>query len=187
MIYTPDSYKFRTQEEKEICEKLAESENVKVEEWVKNRYSLLGKLGSYMPDFRKAQNTKRSWRLNRSRYIDSINAWHSSTQGKRFHRQLGRFLALRAPLYREKLDTDLEETINCGSVTEATLEGLVALNSLKTHILIEKLYIEPDLEKHVLILEFLDLAYSQIGDISSKLENNENLSLDDFRLLEDLK
>ena len=29
MIYTPDSYKFRTPEEKEICEKLAESENVK--------------------------------------------------------------------------------------------------------------------------------------------------------------
>jgi hypothetical protein len=46
-------------------------------------------------DFRKSKDTESQWRANRYKMLRGIRRFHNSTEGKRQHRQLARFLATR--------------------------------------------------------------------------------------------
>lgn len=176
-------FKFRTDEDKDACIKLAESNKQSLEEWVKHRYKILTQLDNFMPNFRQSQDMKRNWKLDRKRYVSAIDKWHNSVAGKRFHRQLGRYLALRAPLYQESLVAD---SLDKSSEEYYSTMAKIAINSMMTHLLIESLYIEPDLDEHMQMREFLKMTEAYLSDIFSKLTNNENLTQDDLTFLEEI-
>lgn len=176
-------FKFRTEEDKEACIKLAEANQQSLEEWVKHRYKTLTQLDNFMPNFRQSQDMKRNWRLDKNRYVSSMNKWHNSVAGKRFHRQLGRYLALRAPLYRESLVAD---SLDKSSEEYNSTMAKIAINSMMTHLLIESLYIEPDFDEHAKMREFLKMSEAYLADIFSKLTNNEQLTQDDLTFLEEI-
>lgn len=50
---------------------------------------------SRVKDFRKGQTQKGNWRKGRWKIMKGIKQYHRSTAGKRFHKKLGRFVALR--------------------------------------------------------------------------------------------
>jgi len=171
--------KFKNQSEQAICEEQAKSDGVELNEWVKRRYRLLGKLTIHRPDFRRKQSASRSWKLNRARYQKGIDRWHASTSGKRFHRQLGRFLALRAPLYKEGLTNEGLSQLGYSE----RIEDLVALHSLKTHLVIEKLYVVPDVSEHDMMQEFLDLSLVHVGEAISAVEAGSPLDDDTMEFI----
>lgn len=79
---------------------------------------------SRIKDLDRSRNSKRAWRLNRRKYLKGIRKYHKSTEGKRFHRKLGRLNATRD--YGDKYE-DLNELA-------------VGVQSLLTHMLIEESY-----------------------------------------------
>lgn len=84
-----------------------------------------------LKDFRKSQNTKSAWRKNRFTYLKGIRKYHRSVRGKRMHRSMGRFLALR--YFPSKRPT--RESLEC--VKDLILK---ASSSMRTHIYIEEGY-----------------------------------------------
>ena len=84
-----------------------------------------------LKDFRRSQRTKSSWRKSRYSYMTGIKAFHRSIKGKRFHRSMARFLALRYfPLKRPARES-LEHVKDL---------ALKASSSLRTHLYIEEGY-----------------------------------------------
>lgn len=111
-----------------------------IQEFITGRRALIPKL----KDFRKSQNTKQSWRKNRYKMKKGIKAFHKSTEGKKFHRSLGRYLATRVSKsnrhnenYNDKYD------------------ALKGLSSLRTHLYIESGYYKP-LEEQLDFELFMD-------------------------------
>jgi virulence-associated protein VapD len=49
-------------------------------------------MGSLFKDFNRANAAKRNWNTNRFNLMTGIRRYHHSTEGKKFHRQLGRFI-----------------------------------------------------------------------------------------------
>lgn len=73
---------------------------------------------SRVKDYEKSKLAKKNWRLNRAKMMKGINKFHKSTKGKKFHRKLGRHLAMR----------------DSSSELSSLKESLVSLQSLKTHL-----------------------------------------------------
>jgi hypothetical protein len=48
-----------------------------------------------LKDFRRSQAAKRAWTTNKLDYTFGLRKWHHSLEGRRFHRNLGRFLSSR--------------------------------------------------------------------------------------------
>lgn len=115
-----------------------------IELFLKSRESIIPKLKS----FRKAQASKAAWRKNRYKYMKGIKAFHKSTEGKRFHRSLGRFLATR---------------MHSGDKGKLTMgygerfESLKGISSLRTHLYIDTMYYRP-LDEQVDFDLYLDEA-----------------------------
>ena len=101
----------------------------------------------HIKDRKKQRDAKNNWRRNKHKIKKGMNKWHKSTKGKRFHKSLGRFNALRE-------DTPLE-TINIRH--NVVTEGLMALATIETHLLIELKFYEPDFEA---LSEFLLITES---------------------------
>ncbi|MDK1290153.1 hypothetical protein [Pseudoalteromonas umbrosa] len=72
-----------------------------------------------------SKKAKRNWRHNRKAFMKGIKKFHSSTSGKRLHRQMGRFLAFRITSSGTKSSKMLRETL------------LKAVSSMRTHLYIE--------------------------------------------------
>jgi hypothetical protein len=102
------------------------------ETFIKRRRKLIGKLR----DFRKSQDNKASWRRFRFKMYKGLKTWHKSTKGKRFHRQLGRFLATKMTENLDKVELERYETLK-------------ALSSLHTHMYIEGEYFRPSIDEDV--------------------------------------
>lgn len=97
-----------------------------MELFIKRRQSLPG-----LKAFRKKQNTKQQWRANKYEMLRSIRRFHSSIQGKRFHRNLGRFLSNR--IFREPLiNASMFQTESYNDVKDL----LKSLSSLETQLYI---------------------------------------------------
>ena len=79
-----------------------------------------------LKDFRRSQASKRAWATNKLDYTFGIRHWHHSLEGRRFHRNLGRFISTR--INRNVLSTT--------SVNEDSL-SVVELNQLENQILKE--------------------------------------------------
>jgi len=87
-----------------------------------------------LKNFRKSQNTKSAWRKNRWSYLKSIKRFHRSIRGKRLHRSMGRFLALRNVPTKRPARESLER------VKDLVLK---ASSSIRTHMYIEEGYYMP--------------------------------------------
>jgi len=113
---------------------------------------------------KKSLQMKNFWRTNAFKMKKAINKWHQSVQGKRFHRNLGNFLAthltrndLGLGLKRESLDLNTDINISIDSVSNA----LLGLNNIKTHLILELQYFERDLEA---LEEFLEIFFKFLDD-----------------------
>lgn len=123
-----------------------------VNEFIKRRREMVGKI----KDFRKSQQTKQSWRKYRNKYMNGIKGFHKSTDGKRFHRNLARFLVSR--ITDESIDMNLYDFA----------EVLKSLSSLPTHLLIELQFYHP-LEEQATYEEMLDEVFPIIYKTLDKL------------------
>jgi len=164
--------KFLTEEDRQLTEKMAEAGSLPVDTFVKHRMTLLGKVNRFKLNFRKSQDAKRQWITNRDNLMAGIKRFHKSVQGKRFHRNLARFLSDRSSYYKESFDEDNQIR--------------VALNSLKTHLIIESNYFIPDINEHLSFNEVFRLSIPIMNEIISKYESGEELDDDDYSILQDL-
>lgn len=121
-----------------------------------------------MKDRRKSGMTKAAWRKSRFKYMKGINRFHKSNKGKRFHRDLGRFLATR----------DLKSL----SYSECQ-ELVVPITSCLTHAYHELEWyksIEEDVDYEI----FLEEVYDEVLSMLVKLKSyNANLKEDTEFLL----
>ena len=104
-------------------------------------------------DRKKSKDMKNNWRRNKTQLQKGIKKWHKSTQGKRFHRALGRFNALT----ENKNDLDV--------ITDA----LFGLNSIETHLILELKYYEPDIESLSQFLQIIEFFNEDIFKIKEQL------------------
>jgi hypothetical protein len=113
-----------------------------------------------LKDFRKSQNAKAAWRRNRPSYMSGIRTFHRSTKGKRFHRDMSRFMTSR-----DAQGEALEPSLNPDSIS-----FLKALSSASTHALIELEYFHPvdeEIDYSIFLEDFLpSLAMVSSGFIS---------------------
>lgn len=97
------------------------------ESWINLRSRIGTGIRSRIPNVRRSQAAKRAWKMNRSHYEKSISHWHKSSQGRQFHRMLGRFNKNKrsrindsynaeqlAPILMESLCKYMSELINSG-------------------------------------------------------------------------
>jgi hypothetical protein len=148
-----------------------------VELYVQRRKGVISKL----KNFRKSQSSKEAWRGNRRKYMSGIKSYHRSTQGKRHHRAMGRFLATR----NTRDNNYKRESLDSVDMISEISEVLKALSSLRTHLYIEHEYYHPvdeQVEFELLIEDLVD----QTVTIERKIVMSEVLSEIDLNLLLDL-
>lgn len=155
------------------------------ESFIKRRKPLSGAL----KDFRKSQSTKGEWRKNRPGFMKGINRFHKSTEGKRFHRNLGRFLSSRYfhPRLKGVVKDDQEGSMSTGRTEESLsvfdlAEVLKAITSIRTHCFIELEYFHP-LQEELDYEDFLEEILPALIYIEKKLWANEKLNGYDIELL----
>ncbi len=145
-------YKFLNESDKELFEWEAGSDTDK---FINRRKGII----SQLKDFRKKQDSKHAWRANRWKTLVGIRRFHRSTQGKKFHRMLGRFLANRYT--RDKRDNEYRENYDLS----------IALSSLQTHATLELGYFIPSVLETVEYEEFVDYITEELGHIYTSITN----------------
>jgi len=155
------------------------------ESFIKRREPLSGALR----DFRKSQGTKGQWRENRHGIMKGIKKFHASTEGKRFHRNLGRFLSSRYFQSRLKgiVKDDQEDSPKSMKAEESLCifdlaEILKATSSIRTHAFIELEYFHP-LEEELDYEDFLKEILPALLYIEKKLQSNEQLNDYDLEIM----
>jgi len=140
-----------------------------IESFISKRTGLVTKL----KDHRKSQDAKAQWRKNKHSMMKGIKTFHKSTEGKRFHRNLGTFLATR--FSGSKKDNKVSEMC----------EFLKSLSSAKTHMLIELTYyhsIEEQVELESLVFDYAQPLFRSIEEkviYGSELDGDEEEFLKD--------
>jgi hypothetical protein len=130
---------------------------------------------SLIKNHRKSQIAKGSWRRNRTQMMKGIKAFHRSTEGKRFHRNLGNFLATRFT------------TRDTGrTATNESIEFLKALNSAKTHLYIELEYFHQLHEQVELDDMAFNYAYNLFRDIEDSVIKQIDFNEDQVQFLLDI-
>ena len=117
-------------------------------------------------DQASSRNMKNQWRRNRTKMTKGIKKWNKSTAGKRFHRALGRFNALRESVTGTigYYNNDLHPGMNFVDLTMTQVnDALLSLSSIETHLYLELQYYEADAEAMV---QFIDLMTAFIEDAS---------------------
>jgi len=132
------------------------------------------KLSSGLKDYRKASKQKANWRNNRTKMMKGIKAFHRSVDGKRFHRNLGRFLASRISRSKNESLTFFEKG-----------DQLKALCSAKQHLFLELDYFHQIEEQIELEEIFLDHSIPLFQSIENKLLNEGDLDTDELSFLLD--
>jgi hypothetical protein len=136
----------------------------KIQEFIKRREKRITNL----KNFRLSQNSKSSWRKHKLQHVFAIRKFHKSLKGKKFHRQLARFLATRdTRTFKEKNET------------------LKALSSLKTHLLIEMDYYRT-IEDEVNLRLFLDIIYPTITEIEKTIFEDRKVDKNSLEIISSL-
>jgi len=146
-----------------------------VEEFIKSRS---GYTGSKDKDKSNAQ--KKNWRKNKGKIKRGIKSFHKSVEGKKFHRNMGRFLATR--ITRDKLSDRKDGKDESFSILE-NLEYIKALNSAKQQLYIELDYFHTLTEQAQLESLVMDYAVPFFRSIEDKMVFNEDLTVDEFDFL----
>lgn len=127
---------------------------------------------SALKDHDKSRKAKEGWRRNRVELMRGIKSYHRSTEGKRHHKRLGRFLASRIHKSDENLNL--------------SLEYLKGVTSAKTTLICELEYYHPlteQIELENLVLEF---AIPLLNSIEEKILKGMEISEDEFFFLFDI-
>lgn len=144
--------KFLFPQDKVMFEYLANKEGSE-DHFIQKRKGLI----SQLKDFRKSAQQKHNWRANRWKHLVGLRRFHRSTEGKKFHRKLGDFLANR-------------HFGNKSSKQSENYELILALSSLQTHALLESEYFMEILEACE-YEEFTDYLIGEIGTLFVSLQN----------------
>jgi len=108
-----------------------------------------------LKNFRRSQLSKHSWRSNKLGYLKGIGKFHRSLAGKKFHRDLTRFLLTR-------------ESYN-------KIDLLKSLSSLKTHMYIDLVYyrsVDESIDYDLFVEETVELINKLESDLLSGKEPN---------------
>lgn len=119
-------------------------------EFIKKRKGIVTRV----KDFRKGQTQKGNWRKNRWKIMKGINQFHRSTAGKKFHKKLGRFNALR--------------DIRCLSYGERH-ELIQPMFSAIQHAFLELDYYHP-VDETVEIELFVEYLYDEFFELQRKFK-----------------
>lgn len=130
-------------------------------------------LASSLKNSKKSSAQKYNWLKNRSKIMRGIARFHRSADGKRFHRKLGRFLATRVTESEEDSFYDKNDY-------------LIALNSLKQHLLIELSYYKPILESVETEIMIFDYALPIIKKIEESIISGSKLTDEESVFLMDM-
>lgn len=127
---------------------------------------------------RQSSKQKANWRENRFKIMRGIKSFHKSTDGKRFHRKLGRFLATR--ITKDKRGSNTSESFY---EKHEALNGLV---SLKQHLVVElgyyhNLYEQVELEEMI-----TDNALPVLTEIENKILTGDDLNQDEISFIMDM-
>lgn len=141
-----------------------------LEIYVGRREGLVKKL----KDHRRGQNAKAQWRESRHKMMRGIKAYHRSTEGKRFHRNLGNHLANRI-FKHESFANIIEKS-----------EYLKALSSAKTHFFIELQYYHTLSEQLELEELVFDYSTQMFNSIENKIINDQDLDENEETFLFDI-
>jgi hypothetical protein len=130
-------------------------------------------------DWERSQRQKVNWQRHRWKYLKGIRAFHSSTEGKRFHRNLGRFLATREPesllkaYQREKEKERDLRGLDLRKVQE-NLEFLIAVLSVGVHALIEERYYRASVDEAVEYKLFLEEVLRKVKEVMDWVYGEED-------------
>jgi hypothetical protein len=144
-----------------------------VEEFIKRRRGLISKLR----DFRKSQDSKRSWRQNKHKYKSAIKRFHKSTEGKKMHRKLGDFIA-----NREFRDNRYNEELDFSVRLHEVSEVLKSISSLKTHMFIESEYYAP-IASQLIFEELMMECVPELSLIESSILFDNKLDEEKYDML----
>jgi len=127
-------------------------------------------------DFRKSQNTKLSWIRGKWKFMKGIKKFHRSTEGKRFHRDLGKFIVTHN--FEGGLIASLKES----NLLSNVIECLKALSSVRLHAYKELEYFDTVLNtvEYELFIEELN---SMLNSIEKKLIKFDELNVDELEFL----
>lgn len=155
--------------------------------FIKSRKKLVG----HLRDFRKSQSAKSGWRGNRAKYMSGIRAYHRSTEGKRFHRDLGRWLTTHYPRYQglgggilsqAGVSPGLHGEGFTGEPYSDVATALKAVTSAKTNVYIMLEYYRP-LYEEVEVREFAYRMLSILDRVEVRLRRGEVLDEHDVNFL----
>jgi len=116
-----------------------------------------------LKDFRKSQVTKEQWRHKKYDMMKGIKAFHSSTKGKKFHRNLGRFISTRVPLTKSNMMSIRKSD---ESYFLELSEVFKSLSSLKTHAWIQ-------LDNYMTLSDYVDyeIFLEKLMEVTSEFES----------------
>lgn len=144
--------KFRNERDAECFQVELVSSGIDEVLFIRNRTSNIKKL----KDFRKSQTQRANWRAERWKYLQGIRTFHKSTQGKDFHRKLGRYLATR--IFRP----DRMSIFDYRELTKSVSSAL-------THAVIETQYYM-DISEAVDYEIFYDEVFQSLTEVLSKIQ-----------------
>lgn len=136
------------------------------EEVVNLGISRIRKLITPLKDVRKSRAAKTSWKRHRHNFMAGIKRFHKSTEGKRFHRTLGNYLAIK--------DTAMGN-LRTDRTRNEDLELLKSVNSALTHGVIELEYFEGLYENLEYEMFYEESFFKTLQSIVNKISNSEDL------------
>lgn len=146
------------------------------EKFFNSRNSIIPKL----KDLKKSQNAKQNWRENRSSLMSGIKSWHKSTEGKQFHRSLGKHLATKITNKESVKDMGI---LSSKDEWNEKYETLKSLSSLRTHLYIETQYYKPINEQIEFDL-FMDIVIpASINEETNLYSSVNKTSIEDLDIL----
>lgn len=123
-----------------------------------------------LKDHDQSRKSKEGWRRNRTKMMKGIKSYHKSTEGKRFHKRLGRFLASRLTRNDEN----------------GILEYLKGVSTAKTTLITELEFYHPLVEQVELEEMVLEYAIPLLNSIETRIIKGEELTEDEFDFLLDI-
>jgi hypothetical protein len=149
-----------------------------------------------LKDFRKSQIQKHNWRAGRYKYLKGIRQFSRSVEGKRFHRNLARFMVSRgvlsqSPAKKAEYGTSsrLREDQNYLEIGNTTLsrfdssQFLVLLTALTNRLVLEtQYYLQPSEEADYLVM--LETVLPELSDLCQRVEQ-AIIDYEDFQLREE--
>jgi len=153
-----------------------------IDEFVKRRHDLVRRLR----DFSRSQSSKGAWRKFRHKFQQGIDRFQRSSQGKRFHREMGRFLATCMAHDKSK-DRKTDRDSNAARLATESMSIhesaaiLKALSSVKTHAFIPLEFYQ-SVDEEVSWWMFLEEFLPVLASVESKILNDQMDRIDETEL-----